>query len=276
MGCRLASYTVARVQAVSSPTPARDQYHDRMLYWNLRWLSRRRDRGVLTIMSDRMDKAKMAWPQWAFRKPKAFDHCHRPRLVLTGAIAHGWCTDFYLSHDGIVSHGCSMFCEILEQTIARVAAICAREGLEMPAHLCVQSDNTTSQSKNSQACEFLAGDRFQRLTHDARHGGQTPTHPALYDVMRSRSPLGRCDVIPPFFLGPQCSTPHPPLPFHPPTRMCIKRELLKSVSSVGCETEVQHCNVEFPSSGPYARGHRSPLGGCDGKGPPQSQHPDPG
>jgi hypothetical protein len=215
MGCRMASYTVSRVQAVNSPTPARDQYHDRMLYWNLRWLSRRRDRGVLTIIIDSMDKAKMAWPQWAFRKPKAFDHCHRPRLVLTGAIAHGWCTDFYLSHDGIVSHGCSMFCEILEQTIARVAAICAREGFEMPAHLCVQSDNTTSQSKNSQACEFLAGDRFQRLTHDARHGGQTPTHPALYDVMRSRSPLGRCDVIPPFFLGPQCSTPHPPLPFHP-------------------------------------------------------------
>ena len=215
MGCRLASYPVARVQAVNSPTPARDQYHDRMLYWNLRWLSRRRDRGVLTIIIDSMDKAKMAWPQWAFRKPKAFDHCHRPRLVLTGAIAHGWCTDFYLSHDGIVSHGCSMFCEILEQTIARVAAICAREGLEMPAHLCVQSDNTTSQSKNSQACEFLAGDRFQRLTHDARHGGQTPTHPALYDVMRSRSPLGRCDVIPPFFLGPQCSPPTPHFPSTP-------------------------------------------------------------
>ena len=96
MGCRMASYTVSRVQAVNSPTPARDQYHDRMLYWNLRWLSRRRDRGVLTIIIDSMDKAKMAWPQWAFRKPKAFDHCHRPRLVLTGAIAHGWCTDFFL------------------------------------------------------------------------------------------------------------------------------------------------------------------------------------
>ena len=176
MACRLASYPMARVQAVNSPTPARDQYHDRMLYWNLRWLSRRRDRGVLTIIIDSMDKAKMAWPQWAFRKPKAFDHCHRPKLVLTGAMAHGWCTDFYLSHDGIVSHGCSMFCEILEQTIARVAAICAREGLELPSHLCVQSDNTTSQSKNSQACEFLAGDRSQRLTHDARHGVMRP-HP---------------------------------------------------------------------------------------------------
>ena len=118
------------------------------------------------------------------RKPKAFDHCHKPRLVLTGAIAHGWCTDFYLSHDGIVSHGCSMFCEILEQTIARVAAICARDGLEMPSHLCVQSDNTTSQAKNSQACESLSGEyRLQRLMHDVCHGGHIPTYcPPLYDV----------------------------------------------------------------------------------------------
>lgn len=38
----------------------RDQYHDRMLYWSLRWLSRRRDRDVLTIIIDSMDKSKLA------------------------------------------------------------------------------------------------------------------------------------------------------------------------------------------------------------------------
>ena len=178
-------WPAARARGVISLTQARDQYHDRMLYWSLRWLSRRRNRGVLTIIVDSMDKAKMAWPQWAFRKPKAFGHCHRPRLVPSGAMAHGWCTDFYLSHDGIVSHGCSMFCEILEQTIARVAAICARDGLEMPSHLCVQSDNTTSQAKKSQACEFLSGQyRLQRPMHDVCHGGRIPTCcPPLYDVM---------------------------------------------------------------------------------------------
>ena len=45
----------------------------------------------------------------------------------------------FLSHDGIVAHGCSVFCEMLEQTIARVAAICSRDGLEMPSRLCVSS-----------------------------------------------------------------------------------------------------------------------------------------
>ena len=74
---------------------------------------------MLTIIIDSVDKAKIAWPQWAFRKPKAYDHCHRPRLVLSGAMAHGWRADFYF-----------MFFEILEQTIACVVAIGARDGLE--------------------------------------------------------------------------------------------------------------------------------------------------
>ena len=130
---------------------SRDQYHDRML-------------GVLTIIIDSMDKAKIAWPQWAFRKPKAYDHCHRPRLVLSGTM-DGWCTDLSF-----------MFCEILEQTIACVAAmIGARDGPDMTSHLCVQSDNTTSQGTNYQACEFLSGDdRLQRLMHDVCNGGHIP------------------------------------------------------------------------------------------------------
>ena len=86
----------ARARAGMSLTPAREQHRDRMLYWSLRWLSRRRNRGVLTIIVDSVDSANMAWPRWAFRKPKAFDHCQRPRLALTGAMAHGWCTDFFV------------------------------------------------------------------------------------------------------------------------------------------------------------------------------------
>ena len=142
----------------------RDQYHDRMLYLSLRWLSHGRNRGVLTIIVDSMDKVKIAWPQWAFRKPKAYDHCHRPRLVLSGTM-DGWRTDFSF-----------MFCEILEQTIACVAAmIGARDGPDMTSPLCVLSDNTTSQGTNSQACEFLSGDnRLQWLMRDVCNGGHIP------------------------------------------------------------------------------------------------------
>ena len=47
---------------------------------------------VLTIIIDSMDKAKVAYTQYVFRKPKSLDKWRRPRLVITAAIAHGWCT----------------------------------------------------------------------------------------------------------------------------------------------------------------------------------------
>ena len=73
-----------------------------MLYWHLRWFSKQRDRGVLTVIIDSMDKSKLAWPQYGFRKPKCLDRLRRLRIVLTGSMAHGWCTDFLLTDDEVV------------------------------------------------------------------------------------------------------------------------------------------------------------------------------
>ena len=152
----------------------REQYHDRLLYWHLRWFSRQyrrqdvasqrpasqrptsQDRSVLTIIIDSMDKSKLVWPQYAFRKPKRLDNLRRPRMVCTLAIAHGWTCDFFLTDDEVLSHGASHFCEVLSQTLNRVATIAAQEGREMPRHLVIQSDNTTSQAKNSLVGQFLA------------------------------------------------------------------------------------------------------------------------
>ena len=63
-----------------------EQYHDRLLYWHLRWFSRqyrklrfttsvqrRLSRSVLTIIIDSMDKSKLVWPQYAFRKPNSLE-----------------------------------------------------------------------------------------------------------------------------------------------------------------------------------------------------------
>ena len=72
------------------------QYHDRLLYWHLRWFSRQyrvqrcQTRSVLTIIIDSMDKSKLVWPQYSFRKPKVLDQLQRPRMVCTLAIAHVW------------------------------------------------------------------------------------------------------------------------------------------------------------------------------------------
>ena len=143
----------------------RKQYHDRLLYWQLRWFSRQHRRqspsessggSVLTIIIDSMDKSKLVWPQYAFRQPKSLANLQRPRLVLTAAIAHGWTVEFVLTDEEVTSHGASHFCDVLTKTLERVQQIADREGREMPKHLCIQSDNTTSQAKNSLVGQFLA------------------------------------------------------------------------------------------------------------------------
>ena len=145
-------------------THLREQYHDRLLYWQLRWFSRTHRRqspvssegGVLTIIIDSMDKSKLVWPQYAFRQPKSLDGITRPRMVLTAALAHGWTAEFFLTDDEVTSHGASHFCDVLTKTLERVQEIADREGREMPKHLCIQSDNTTAQAKNSLVGQFLA------------------------------------------------------------------------------------------------------------------------
>lgn len=133
----------------------KEQMHDRLIYWHSRWWSRRGG-NVLTIIIDSMDKAKCAYPQYSFRCPKSFDGFIRPKLVITCAIAHGYCTDFYIAEDEEMFHGASAFCEVLTRTIERVHKICKREGKPFPEHLWIQSDNTTAQAKNSEVATFLA------------------------------------------------------------------------------------------------------------------------
>lgn len=132
------------------------QYHDRLIYWHMRWFSRLRTKGILCIIIDSMDKAKLPFPQYEWRKPKCLDRLRRPRMVVTCAWAHGFCCDFYISHDELNPHGASAFCEILSRTIQHVMDICRRDNIQPPEHLVVQSDNTTSQAKNSEVGMFLS------------------------------------------------------------------------------------------------------------------------
>ena len=51
-----------------------------------------------------MDKAKFAWPQYPWeRVNKDMDSFHRPRLVLTAAIAHGFGTFIFIVDDQSVN-----------------------------------------------------------------------------------------------------------------------------------------------------------------------------
>jgi len=133
----------------------RDAYHDRMIYWWCRYASRH-SMDVLTIIIDSMDKAKFAWPQYPWgRADKALESFHRPRLVVTGGLAHGYATFLYIAED-TVSHGASAFCDVLSRMLEVVYAQCKAKGVAFPRHLVVQSDNTTAQAKNQHVAKFLA------------------------------------------------------------------------------------------------------------------------
>jgi hypothetical protein len=97
-----------------------------------------------------MDKPKLPFPQYQWRKPKSLDRLRRPRMVVTCAWAHGFCCDFYVGHDELQPHGASAFCEVLSRTIQHIMAIWRSDNLQPPEHLVVQSDNTTSPANKKQ------------------------------------------------------------------------------------------------------------------------------
>ena len=125
------------------------QYMDRCVYWSMRWASRCK-RDVLTIVIDGLDKSKFALPKYTCgRKSQELDQCHRPRVNITGAIAHGYCRGVYIS-DQQINTGGSFFCELLSQTIEKVSKIGA-----LPSHLFVLVDNTIAQAKNVETSQFM-------------------------------------------------------------------------------------------------------------------------
>ena len=76
--------------------------------------------------------------------------------MVTCAIAHGFCTAFYITDDEVTSHGASHFCEVLTRILDKVQAQCSASSIPFPEHLVVQSDNTTAQAKKSEVGQFLA------------------------------------------------------------------------------------------------------------------------
>ena len=133
----------------------RAQYHDRCMYWSLRWASRQRQQ-VLSIIIDSMDKTKFGVPRYPFSdKPKELDGFVRPKLVCTAALAHGWVTSVFLNDD-VVNHGADAFVEVVLQVLEQVSQVSQETGRPMPEHLEIQADNTSSQCKNSLATTFMA------------------------------------------------------------------------------------------------------------------------
>ena len=135
----------------------RDQYMDRVLYWNLRFVSRSFDSTVLVIIIDSMDRKKAVWPKYAFnRKPHEIEALKpRPRMTVTGGVAHGWCTGIFIAQETL-THGSNAYVEVLCQLLDKVAELCRVQGRRFPVHLVLQADNTVAQTKNQYAAAFCS------------------------------------------------------------------------------------------------------------------------
>ena len=98
----------------------RAQYHDRLIYWSLRWCSRF-NMNVLCVNSviiGSMDQCKTAWPWYPFhRKPAVLEN--RPRVILSAVLCHGWCSNIFLMEESL-HHGASSFCELLARSFDKV------------------------------------------------------------------------------------------------------------------------------------------------------------
>ena len=133
----------------------RAQYHDRLIYWSLRFASRIYA-NILVIIIDSFDKVKTKWPQYQHhRKPAYLEKHIRPRTVLSAVMCHGWATCIFLTPETI-HHGAAHYCDLICRSLDVVSERAKKLGKPMPQHLVVQADNTTAQSKNSLASVFLA------------------------------------------------------------------------------------------------------------------------
>ena len=119
---------------------------------SLRWGSRMKE-DVLVIIIDALDRSKFMLPKYRFqRKSSTLDGLRRPRVVVTGGIAHGYCRHAFITGESVVKGG-SAFVEMLAIIIEQVYKI--RRGT-LPSHLVAFADNTVAQAKNEEVCLFLS------------------------------------------------------------------------------------------------------------------------
>ena len=128
------------------------QYRDRQKYWQARGISRLQFETYLVVMIDGMDQCKFQYPRSAVCRAKDLASLQRPRLQVTGVLAHGFGLFFAASgHDHPKDASASV--ELLAYLISRLRD--ARVNLGR-LHLHVQCDNTVRELKNCTTMRFLS------------------------------------------------------------------------------------------------------------------------
>lgn len=104
------------------------------------------------MIVDNMDQSKFCWPRHPAFQGHDWDKFHRPRLHITGVIAHGHFVEIFIGDANMRKSG-SATVDVLASVLTRLK----RQGVSLADHnLYVQLDNTSSQNKNNVVLLWLA------------------------------------------------------------------------------------------------------------------------
>lgn len=151
----------------------REQYRDRLVYYDLRGKSRRRDSNEITIIQDGLDQSKVALPRSSVMYGKDFSTMQKPKLHVSLTMVHGYFLLWTLSNPDVQKNSDASI-----ETLAHALTLLEKEhGVALSqCHIHVQADNTAREIKNNyflrwSACQVSCGNvgalsvRFLRTGH---------------------------------------------------------------------------------------------------------------
>lgn len=151
----------------------REQYSDRLVYYDLRGKSRRKDTNNICIIQDGLDQSKVALPRSSVMFGKDFSTMQKPKLHISLTIVHGFFLLFTLSNPDTQKNSDASI-----ETIAHALSLLqSTHGMQLgQAHIHIQADNTCREVKNNHflrfcACQVSSGNvgalsvRFLRTGH---------------------------------------------------------------------------------------------------------------
>ncbi|CAK9065459.1 Uncharacterized protein SCF082_LOCUS33491 [Durusdinium trenchii] len=128
-----------------------DHFRDRVTYWESRGESRARHSSI-SIIIDGMDQGKFAIPRHKSAHTKALANFSRPRLHVTGAIAHGYFVSMYVT-DSDVPKDSNTSLEIISHSLDLLSKYTDLTRTDIT----IQCDNTPREIKNNHTLRYCAG-----------------------------------------------------------------------------------------------------------------------
>lgn len=131
----------------------RDQYKDRLIYYDLRSESRNKDGRVITLIQDGLDQSKVAVPRSVWQHSKDFAGMNRPKLHISLTLVHGYFLLWTISDpDTQKDSNASVetLCHALTLLEKKYGVVLSQ------ARINIQADNTAREIKNNHVLRWAS------------------------------------------------------------------------------------------------------------------------